>query len=181
MKFSLILSTFGRSEEVDFFLSRLTEQIHKDIEVVIVDQNRDNRLLPIVEKYGKKLDLIHFKTEPGPGSVRFPGVMGCVTKRNVWIRSVSYTIFIRRNVLSDIRFDENLGLGSSGIFGSGEETDFLLQALEKGNRIFYNPEIKVFHRSPVSPVGADQSKRAFRCGAGTGRVIRKHDFPVSFI
>lgn len=51
MKFSLILCTVNRTKEVEELLISLTNQSYKNFEVLIVDQNKDNRILKIIEKF----------------------------------------------------------------------------------------------------------------------------------
>ncbi|WP_082708746.1 glycosyltransferase [Thiobacillus denitrificans] len=57
-RFSLIMGTLGRTEEVGRFLASLQRQEHRDFELFIVDQNPDDRLLPLIEKYSR-----HFRIE----------------------------------------------------------------------------------------------------------------------
>ena len=52
----------------------------------------------------------------------------------------SITIFVKRN---KFMFNENLGSGSK--YGSCEDVDYIYNLLLSGKRIFYNPEIKVWH------------------------------------
>lgn len=50
MKLSLILATVDRTEDLDRFVNRLAGQTDKRFELIIVDQNTDDRLLPIVKR-----------------------------------------------------------------------------------------------------------------------------------
>ncbi len=62
MKISLILATVGRTEEVARCLRALSEQTDRNFEVLLVDQNPDDRLLPIIEearKHGVPLRYQH--------------------------------------------------------------------------------------------------------------------------
>jgi glycosyltransferase involved in cell wall biosynthesis len=51
MRFSLIVATKGRTTEVGAFLDSLRRQQTTDFEVIIVDQNGDDRLQPIISLY----------------------------------------------------------------------------------------------------------------------------------
>jgi glycosyltransferase involved in cell wall biosynthesis len=97
-----------------------------------------------------------------------------LTRDNLWNRAISFTIFLRREVVERVGpFDERLGLPSS----SGEEIDYLIRALDAGARIEYDPSIVVEHpRKDNVPalVGA-------RDGASIGYILRKHRFPASAV
>jgi len=97
-----------------------------------------------------------------------------LTRDNLWNRAISFTIFLRRSLIERVgRFDESLGLPSS----SGEETDYLIRAVDSGARIEYDPNLVVEHAEktldPVT-VGA-------RDGASLGYILRKHRYPPSTV
>ena len=74
MQFSLILATKNRVTEVERFLRSLTAQSYTDFEVIIVDQNRDDRLVELVKSYGQKFTILHLKQlEPGLSRARNRG------------------------------------------------------------------------------------------------------------
>jgi glycosyltransferase involved in cell wall biosynthesis len=55
---------------------------------------------------------------------------------NLWNRAISYTIFLRRELVERVgAFDEQLGLGSGRPWSSGEEIDYLVRALRSGAHI----------------------------------------------
>lgn len=51
MKFSLIFCTLGRDAEVELFFRSLTNQSYSNYEIIIVDQNKDDRVLKIYNNY----------------------------------------------------------------------------------------------------------------------------------
>jgi len=65
MKFSLVLGTLGRVLELQRFLDTLERQTHRDFELVVVDQNRDDRLVGILAHSGTRLPIIHLRSTPG--------------------------------------------------------------------------------------------------------------------
>lgn len=65
MKFSLIMSTCGRTFEVERFLSSLNAQAYRNFELIIVDQNGDDRLMPLVEAHKNFFSIIHLHSEKG--------------------------------------------------------------------------------------------------------------------
>jgi glycosyltransferase involved in cell wall biosynthesis len=93
-----------------------------------------------------------------------------LTRDNLWNRAISFTIFLRREVVERVgAFDERLGLPSS----SGEEIDYLIRALDTGARIEYDPSLVVEH--PAKPV--DLAAVGARDGASIGYILRKHGYP----
>ncbi|MBN3554144.1 glycosyltransferase family 2 protein [Fictibacillus nanhaiensis] len=61
MKFSLIMATVGRENEVIAFLKSLKQQSYKDFELIIVDQNDTDFLRPIVEVYKEAFCIKHIR------------------------------------------------------------------------------------------------------------------------
>lgn len=228
--FSLILCTINRTVEVREFLTSLAAQKRKfNIELVVVDQNPDERLFPVLQEFQNLFTIRHLKAAPGLSRARntglaeasgriigFPdddctygpelldnlyeafdktpecgGISTLVTdkegnfsaggrmyrtpcrinSKNVWWCGVSPSIFVRKDALGDLLFDGNLGVGSGTIFGSGEETDFLLNLLERGVRLEYMPQLLVYHPRFNGPWKSD---RGWLYGCGMGRVLRKH-------
>jgi GT2 family glycosyltransferase len=60
MRFSLVTATLGRTEEVRALLVSLTLQTFTDFELIIVDQNDDDRLLPILTAF-PALNIRHLR------------------------------------------------------------------------------------------------------------------------
>jgi glycosyltransferase involved in cell wall biosynthesis len=57
MRFSLIVATKGRTTELGAFLDSLKRQNMTDFEVIIVDQNEDDRLQPVISSYTKDFSI----------------------------------------------------------------------------------------------------------------------------
>jgi len=238
MYFSLVMGTVGRVEELERFLYSLDMQTYRNFELIIVDQNKDDRIIPKIKKYKNKFKIIHLKSEPGLSKARnigleycqgdiigFPdddcyyppflienianlfkenkiydGITGSVldldmskretffhkksgwlTVYNVWKRSISFTIFLKHSIVSKVGlFDEELGVGAGTIWGSGEETDFLVRAIKKKARIYYDTSIIVCHPIEIA-YDNNTIMKVFKYGAGMGRVIRKHKYPIWFV
>jgi GT2 family glycosyltransferase len=101
-----------------------------------------------------------------------------LTRENLWNRAISFTIFLRRSVVERVgEFDEQLGLGAEGPWSSGEETEYLVRALDSGARIQYDPSLVVVHEDKVLSPSALRSVGA-RDGASVGYILRKHGYPV---
>ena len=83
MRFSLILATLGRTEEIPRLLDSIAGQMagevpFRDIELIVVDQNSDDRLVPILERYRPHVSIVHLRSAPGLSRARNVG-MGAVT------------------------------------------------------------------------------------------------------
>jgi GT2 family glycosyltransferase len=113
-----------------------------------------------------------------PSAARWSTTAGPLDRGNVWTRGVSISVFLRRRVVEQVGgFDEALGIGAGTGWGSGEETDYLLRALERGFTLLYQPTLAVFHphvRADTTPP-ATAAGRSY--GMGMGRVLRKHGYP----
>ena len=64
MKISLILATWNRTEEVHRLLESLARQTYRNFEVVMVDQNSDDRLADLVATYRSRFELARVKAPP---------------------------------------------------------------------------------------------------------------------
>lgn len=76
----------------------------------------------------------------------YPTRLKLCTKWDCLWLSVSVCLFFRAELFkSGLSFDEQLGLGSAALFQSGEEADLVLQAFERQSKIWFVPEIQVYH------------------------------------
>lgn len=74
MKFSLIMGTLGRTAEVGAFLASLQRQDHRDFELLIVDQNPDERLASLVAQYRQHFSIFRYRSAPGLSRARNVGL-----------------------------------------------------------------------------------------------------------
>lgn len=237
MKVSLILATIDRLAEVERFLDKLNRQTYRNFELIVVDQNADDRLVPILARYENRFPIRRLRSGRGLSKARNIGLRhaqgdiiafpdddcwyapdllekavqlftrhshipvitgrsigidgrntvgkfdkeeGYVDKLNVWRRAVSFTIFLKAEAVESIgEFDEEIGVGARTIYLSGEETDYLLRAIEKFP-VYYVPDLTVYHPNPLEKSVRQISRRAYQYGCGFGRVVTKHHYPVSF-
>ena len=70
IKISLILCTVNRKIEVIEFIESLIKQNYKNFELIIVDQNSDNRIPKIVQQYNKLINILHVKSAIGLSKAR---------------------------------------------------------------------------------------------------------------
>ena len=61
-RISLVVSTVGRTWELSRLLDSLLAQEFKDFDIVVVDQNLDDRIAPILEQYCPKLIISRIQT-----------------------------------------------------------------------------------------------------------------------
>lgn len=74
MKFSLIMCTIGRLWEPERLLRSLAAGTYKNFELIIVDQNEDRRLMPLVEKYKERFPVLLLHAKPGLSRARNVGL-----------------------------------------------------------------------------------------------------------
>jgi Glycosyltransferases, probably involved in cell wall biogenesis len=61
MKFSLIMATYGRSNEIENFLISLKNQTYKNFELIVIDQNDDDKAYKIIKKFQNDINIIYLK------------------------------------------------------------------------------------------------------------------------
>lgn len=82
----------------------------------------------------------------------------------------SITIFARYTRIRELRYDERFGVGAR--WGSGEETDYLLQMIYEGARVLFFSKIDVYH--PYHDDSDSVSlKKVYTYGVGFGALIEK--------
>lgn len=238
MHFSLVVATVGRTDAFGRFLVSLRDQTYGDFDLIVVDQNSDDRLTPILATYESAFRILHLRSESRGASrarnlglqrisgeaVAFPdddclyppdtlaaaarlladhpewdGLTGRsvdeggrtsmgrfgerpggLDKISAWARGIEYTIFLRAACVEETRFDEELGVGAGTPWGAGEGTDLLLQLLERGACLHYDPDVVVVHPWRTPPYDERAMRRAYSYGCGMGRTLKKHRMPPWF-
>jgi glycosyltransferase involved in cell wall biosynthesis len=74
VKFSLILATVGRVRELERFLASLAIQTYRDFELIVIDQNQDDRLVPLLKNYENHFQVKHLRSAPGLSRARNAGL-----------------------------------------------------------------------------------------------------------
>lgn len=91
----------------------------------------------------------------------------------------SFSMFIKKKVFDRIGyFDEKLGLGADTPFQSSEDLDLGIRAIKNGFKVFYNPELVIFHPEKEKILTDETIKRALYYATGTGYVLRKNNYPL---
>ncbi len=234
MKFSLIVATLNRKDELEKLFLSLCRQTFRSFEVIIVDQNSD-LIDDIVAVYEKHLDIVHIKIfERGLSKARniglqyangeilgFPDddceysdellmdihkkfvthnheIVSCrivnkltnanigiswpdhvlsISRDNLFKTCMSASFFIKNKNNSKIIFDEEFGIGS--VYGSAEESDYILRALLSGYRGVYYPDTKIFHPEMINDYSHANLSKAYNYSLGLGGFYKKHYYNFS--
>src|SRR5207245_11020321 len=76
--------------------------------------------------------------------------------------------------------DESLGVGAGSRWGSGEETDYLIRAMQRG-AVFYDPSLVVGHPEwGAAPYSESIRRKARSYAVGMGHVLKMHGYPLYF-
>ena len=232
---SLIMATRGRTEPIAVFLDALRKQAVSGVELLVVDQNADDRVDRLLASHTDDLPIRHLRARPGLSAARNLGTavargailgfpdddcwypanllvkvlawfaenpqsdgLSCrvcdadggasaggymarkphwITRSNVWRSVTSPGLFVRRRVHAAVGgFDELVGLAAASPWGSAEESDYVLQALKRGSKIFYDPTLTVIHPRRNQPLRRDVIARAWSYGSGMGYVLCKNHY-----
>lgn len=220
---SLITATLNRIEEFERLLQSLEKQTFKNFELIVVDQNFNNELEILIDKYRNKVTIKYIKSDTkglshnrniglkyAEGDIigfpdddcyydnnllfevsntfnnRNPKVVlvpvhditanrlfikadnGKIWKKKIIKSAISFNFFIKNASNKD--FDENLGVGAE--FGSGEETDFLWNNMNKVDYGLFTSSTLVHH-----PMGKMNNHiKAYKYGLGFGAMYYKEIF-----
>jgi glycosyltransferase involved in cell wall biosynthesis len=74
MKISLILATKGRVDEIKILVRSLIQQDYGNLELIVVDQNGDDRLAPILKESNLPFPILHLRSEVGLSRARNVGL-----------------------------------------------------------------------------------------------------------
>lgn len=74
MRFSLVVATVDRTTELARLLASLAAQRDRDVELIIVDQNLDDRLVPVLAPYHGLLTILHGRAARGLSRARNVGL-----------------------------------------------------------------------------------------------------------
>jgi len=99
--FSLVVPTIERTLEVEALLSSLRDSKFRDFEVIIVDQNRDNRLDQIIYVFRHDYEILHLKVE-FKGAARARNY-GANYAKGQWINFPDDDCELKRDLLENAR------------------------------------------------------------------------------
>jgi glycosyltransferase involved in cell wall biosynthesis len=73
-RFSLVVATMGRTTELAKLLASLEKQTYSDFEIIVVDQNDDDRLPPLIQQSALSGKLTHIRSPQGVSRARNKGM-----------------------------------------------------------------------------------------------------------
>lgn len=116
--------------------------------------------------------------EKGELTSNFPKTAACLTTTKR-CSAISYTLFFRYK--SGENFDESIGVGSPYNIGAGEETDYLLNLMQKYNyKVYYDPDISIHHPTNAIYDWGQIKKKTYSYARGGGYLMQKHTFPFIY-
>jgi glycosyltransferase involved in cell wall biosynthesis len=235
MRFSLIVCTVGRRDELVGLFDSLVRQNRTDFETILVDQNTNDRLAEVVAQFADRFPLKHIRmTGTGASRARNLGLdhatgeligfpdddcqylsgyldkvdqvfsedssIGCISgyptaavnqetgtdwqtgrmdldSVTVLNRCQEFTIFLRKESLRGVRYNERLGVGAQTLWGAEEGPDLLIRLVQSGCRLIYFPYLFIYHPDKVATVTPLTLQRAVGYARGRGCLFRLHRFP----
>lgn len=74
LSFDLVVATVGRVREPETLLESLVRQDYPSVRVLLVDQNADDRMAPVVERFTRRLEIVHLRAPVGASHARNVGL-----------------------------------------------------------------------------------------------------------
>jgi glycosyltransferase involved in cell wall biosynthesis len=74
LKCSLVIATYGRTAVLEDFFESLMQQGNAEMECIVVDQNPDDRLVEILERWEQRLAIKRVRSTPGLSRARNVGL-----------------------------------------------------------------------------------------------------------
>jgi GT2 family glycosyltransferase len=109
---------------------------------------------------------------------RFESRAGWVSAHLIWFQVTAFALFLRRRVMESVGgFDESLGPGAGTLWGSAEESDLVMRALQLGWRIRYWPQLRVRHPGMSGVPGPFEAARERSYARAMGHVLHLRGRP----
>lgn len=134
----------------------------------------------VIDFFQNRLDVTGLLVSWSDGGIReTKNDYSPVSIYNAFFRAGTLVQFYRKDLIEDVVFDLSLGPGTGLPYGCGEDTDFLLQVLQRGLLVLRSSDVIIFHREPdVSDVEPDSKIIAY--AIGRMYLLKKHNFPFWF-
>jgi glycosyltransferase involved in cell wall biosynthesis len=105
---------------------------------------------------------------------RWPQDSCSILPVNAFRTTFSSSLFVWTDLAKTAQFDPNLGVGSGTLYGSGEETDYVLRLLRTGARGRFDRTRHIVHPRRDMLSGTGSSSRAQAYGFGMGHLLQRH-------
>jgi len=127
MKISVIISVFNRKYELIKLLRSLSSQIHKDFEVIIVDDGSTENIKSIVNAFHDILDINYFyKQNTGAGLSRN---FGASKARGEWLIFLDSDVIVPKDYMKNIH--KNLTIYPCDAFGGADKAHPEFSSLQR--------------------------------------------------
>jgi len=155
MRFSLILCTVNRTEEVEDLLKSLLNQLFASFEIIIVDQNNDDRILRIIESFSS-LKIKYLRTKIGLSKARNIGLKNaigdivcfpdddCIYPQELLYNVNRFFNENKYNILMGKTIDRKTGKVVAGNNILGEKKLSTLYTLGSSTTLFIRNNIQIF-------------------------------------
>ncbi|AWI75268.1 glycosyl transferase [Parazoarcus communis] len=123
-----------------------------------------------------------FNEKGVPSQGRWATVRQTIDRYSAWVTQTQYTTFYRKAVFEKVgNFREELGTGAGTLWGSGEETEFMIRSVDRGCHAVYDPSFYIHHPEPLSQFDAKTFSRGRSYNMGFGRVMKLAGYPIWFV
>lgn len=122
--------------------------------------------------------LIKATNEKGIPLANFPKDNQSATLFN-HCNACSICIFLRFD--KNIRFDENIGVGSPYGLASGEETDYLIHFIKQCQDVVFDKDILIHHPIGKTTFFASDLEKAYKYARGNGYLMKKNHYPLNIV
>lgn len=163
IRFSLIMATLGRKEEVEFFFKSLIVQSYKNFELIVVDQNSDDHIKNLCKAYNENFDIKYiYSEEKGLSKARNKGLKiatgnviafpddDCEYERNILLNVIEffkaneeYNIVTFKSIdmisgrdSNNIWAKENCDIGYKNIFETCTSYTIFIKTMKKSDVVF---------------------------------------------
>ena len=112
LKFSLVMTTLGRDKDIINFIESLLKQSYTNFELIIVDQNDDDRVIKIFEQYKEKIIINYYHCDK----------RGISVGRNTGLKYVTGDIIAFPD--DDCEYDSDTLIKIAAFFNSNSDYSF---------------------------------------------------------
>lgn len=133
------------------------------------------KAIQFIASQNKKIDIVSgVGIDPETSVYLIPSMKCTRTVKVGWNTIFKYCMsagmIIDAYFLKDIKFDVRFGVGAGTPFGSGEESDIVIQALKRKKNVYYVPAMKFYHKADIGI----SDEKCFLYNSGKGALLKKY-------